>query len=145
MQAMEISRTALDVEWRRLELIAQNLANANTANPPNSIGYSAQNLISGSRTDFASLLDGDISESGIESLSGVRVYGIDAGASSARLVHAPGDPQANADGYVSYPNIDMAAQMTSMIRASRAYEANMVAMNAARQMYSKALELGRRS
>jgi len=64
---------------------------------------------------------------------------------SSRLVHEPGDPQANADGYVSYPYIDMAEQMTSMVRTSRAYEANMVAMNAARQMYSKALELGRRS
>src|SRR5882672_6234014 len=104
MQAMEISRTALDVEWRRLEIIAQNLANANTANPLNGVGYSAQNLISGPRTDFAALLDGNKPESGIavQSLSGVRVYGIDASVASARLVHEPGDPQANADGYVSY-------------------------------------------
>src|SRR5882672_1528152 len=100
MQAMEISRTALDVEWRRLEIISQNLANANTANPPNGVGYSAQNLISGARGDFAALLDGDKPAGGIalQSLSGVRVYGIDAGAAPPRLVHEPGDRQANADG-----------------------------------------------
>ncbi len=147
MQAMEISRTALDVEWRRLEIIAQNLANANTANPLNGVGYSAQNLISGPRTDFAALLDGDKPGAGIalESLSGVRAYGIDASLAPARLVSEPGNPQANAQGYVSYPSIDMAEQMTTMVRTSRSYEANIVAMSAARQMYSKALELGRRS
>ncbi len=61
-----------------------------------------------------------------------------------RRVHEPGNPQADADGYVDYPGFDQAAEMTLMLKTSRAYESNIVAMNAARDMYLKALELGRK-
>ncbi|RYD69538.1 MAG: flagellar basal-body rod protein FlgC, partial [Verrucomicrobiaceae bacterium] len=60
-------------------------------------------------------------------------------------VHEPNNPQADEHGDVAYPGIDQAAQMVLMVKTARAYEANIVAMNAARQMYSKALELGARS
>jgi flagellar basal-body rod protein FlgC len=143
MQAMEISRTALDVEWRRLEVIAENLANANSTGTT----WQPQRLLSGPRGDFAAHLDGGAVSSGgkVDShgLHGVAIYSIEAMNLPPRLVHEPANPAADANGMVSYPGVDHAAEMTLMMKTSRAYEANIVAMNTARQMYTKALELSR--
>lgn len=145
MQAMEISLTGLDVEWRRLEVIAQNLANAGTVRTASGTPYRAQQLISGPKGDFQALLEGGDGHAptGAKVLQGVAVYGIDAVNAPPRQVYEPDNPQADADGFVAYPNIDQAGQMTLMVKTARIYEANMVALNAARQMYGKALELGR--
>lgn len=143
MQAMEISRSALDVEWRRLEVIAGNLANVNSAGTD----WQPKRLVSGPRADFAAHLDTPSAErpdGPARRLSGVGVHGLETIALPPRLVHEPGHPKADAHGMVAYPAVDHAAEMTLMIQTARAYEANIVAMNSARQMYSKALELGRR-
>lgn len=147
MQAMEISRTALNVEWRRLEIIAENLANVGTVRTGTGAPYQARHLVSGPRADFSAYLDRPSKPSGTDprQFSGVMVYGVETVAASPRIVHEPGNPQADAAGFVAYPAIDHAQQMTLMVKTARAYEANIVAMNAARQMYSKALELGRRA
>ena len=146
MQAMEISRTALDVEWRRLEVTAQNLANVESARTGTTPLYRERIVLSGPRPMFSSYLDTSLKTSGIDAstLSGVDIYGVQESDASPRLVHQPGNPLADAQGMVAYPNIDHAGQMLQMVRASRAYEANIVAMNTAREMYSRALELGRR-
>jgi flagellar basal-body rod protein FlgC len=148
MQAMDISRTGLDVEWRRLELIAQNIANADVAGPTKGAVYRQQNLVTGPKTDFASLIEqAGTNGSGMElsSLKGVAELAVEASATPPRRVHEPGNPAADDKGFVSYPSIDHAEQMTLMVKTTRAYEANLVAMNAAREMYSKALGLGRTS
>jgi len=147
MHAMEISLTALDVEWRRLEVIADNLANAGTVRTATGGPFRAHHLVSGPKVDFKDYLEGDNKSLSIDihKLSGVSVYSIEEVESPPRKVHEPGNPLADSDGFVEYPAIDHAQQMTLMVRTSRAYEANIVAMNTARQMYSKALDLGRRS
>ena len=144
MNALEIARTGLDVEWRRLEVITENLANVNTVSKGRP--YRMRSLLSGPSADFASYLDHKEPAGGVDvqSLAGVTIYGVQEDNTPPHLVYEPGNPQANADGFVAYPAIDHAGQMTLMIKTSRAYEADIVAMNAARQMYSKALELGRR-
>ena len=139
MNAMEISRTGLDVEWRRLEIIAQNIANANTTRAGSGGPYRPLHLLSGPRTNFASYVDGGGTP------QGVAVYGVEASNAAPRRVYDPSHPHADADGYVSYPALDHAGEMTRMIETSRVYEANLVAMSIARQMYSRAIELGRRS
>jgi flagellar basal-body rod protein FlgC len=146
MQAMEISRTALDVEWRRLEITAENLANMNSARNGAAPLYRERSLVTGPRAPFASYLGQAVPTSGIDAqaLTGVDIYSVQESDAAPRLVHEPGNPLADARGMVAYPNIDHARQMLSMVKSSRAYEANIVAMNAARQMYMKALELGRR-
>jgi flagellar basal-body rod protein FlgC len=144
MQAMEISLTGLDVEWRRLELIAANLASANTPRIAGDPLGQARHLLTGPRTDFASHLN-QVGGIDIESLRGVAIRGVQQDKNSPRLVHEPGNPNANSAGYVEYPSIDYAREMVQMVKTSRAYEANIVAMNTARQMYSKALDLGRRT
>ncbi len=136
MQAMEISRTGLDVEWRRLEVIAENLANLNTTRTALGGPYQAMRLVSGPKANFAHFVDPG-------RLGGVTVYGVEAMNLAPRTVHEPSHPHADANGFVSYPAIDHAAEMTLMVKTARAYEANLVAISAARQMYLKAMELGK--
>lgn len=141
MNAMEISRTGLEVEWRRLEVIAQNLANANSTLDATGQPYRAKRLISGPAMNFSDVLAGRADTAG---LHGVAVYSVEPQNLPARRVYEPSHPQADAEGFVTYPGFDHAAEMTLMIKTSRAYEANVVAMNTARQMYTKGLEIGRR-
>ncbi len=141
MKAMEISLSGLDVEWRRLEIIADNLANMNTVQTPDGGPYKAMRLISGPKT-----FEGHLSLGGeSRALNGVAVYGVETQDVVPRKVREPGNPLADADGYVSYPNVDHATEMVLMVKTARAYEANLVAMNAARQMYVKSLDMGRQS
>lgn len=142
MNAMEISRTGMDVEWRRLEVIATNIANVSTTRTATGGPYRMMRLVSGPRADFARHLEGPAEA---RSLSGVAVYGVEPVSEAPRRVYEPGHPHADADGYVTYPGFDHASEMALMIKTGRAYEANIVAMATARQMYMKAMELGRRS
>jgi flagellar basal-body rod protein FlgC len=142
MNAMEISRTALDVEWRRLEVIAQNIANASTTLDASGKPYQALRLLSGPRGNFADLVNG---QKGQADLRGVAVYSVEPQNVPPRRVYEPAHPQADPEGYVNYPGFDHAAEMALMVKTSRAYEANVVALNTARQMFAKALEIGRRS
>ena len=146
MHAAEISRSALDVEWRRLEVIAQNIANVGATRTAEGGPYQAMRLVTGPKTDFATLLggpNGDDLSAG--DLRGVMAYGLEPVAASPRRVHEPSHPHADADGFVTYPGFDQAGEMALLLKTSRAYEANLVALNAARQMYSRALDLGKRS
>jgi flagellar basal-body rod protein FlgC len=141
MRAMEISRSGLDVEWQRLQVIAQNLANANTSRTASGDPFRPMRLVSGPRADFARLL----AEGKAGQPAGVEVMGIEAMPGNLRRVYEPGHPHADAEGFVTYPDIDLAGEMTLMIQTSRSYEANLVAMNMAHQMYSRALEFGHQS
>ena len=141
MQAMEISRTGLDVEWRRLEVIAENLANVSTTRTALGGPYRALRLVSGPKADFARVLGAPARED----LAGVTVYGVEPAQEPTRRVYEPGHPHADAQGFVTYPGIDHAGEMTLMVRTARAYEANIVAMNISRQMYAMAMDLGNRS
>ena len=138
MKAMEISLSGLDVEWRRLEIIADNLANVNTVRTADGGPYRAMRLLSGPKTSFEGQLGAESSK-----LNGVTVYGVEPVSGPPRKVHEPGNPMADADGNVAYPDIDHSAEMVLMVKTSRAYEANLVAMNAAREMYVKSLDMGR--
>ena len=141
MQAMEISMSGLDVEWQRLQVIANNLANANTSRTADGGSFTPLQLVTGPKMSF----DETLAERAQQKMSGVEVYGIEAQRRGTRRVHQPSHPHADADGFVAYPDIDHAGEMTAMIKTSRAYEANLVALNISMQMYSRALELGRQT
>lgn len=142
MRAMAISRSGLDVEWQRLQVIAQNLANQNTSRTASGETYRPMRLLSGPSGGFAAQLG---RRTAAAEPTGVQVLGVEAMPGNVRRVHEPGHPHADADGFVTYPALDHAREMTLMIQTSRAYEANLVAMNLAHQMYMRALELGRQS
>lgn len=135
MDAMEISRTGLDVEWQRLQVIAQNIANMNTSRTSGGGPYRPVRLLSGPQAGFGALVDGPA--------RGVEVRGVEAMAGGVRRVHEPGHPDADSEGFVAYPDLDHAAEMTLLIKTSRAYEANLTVLTIAQQMYSRAAEIGR--
>ena len=141
--AMAISRSGLDVEWQRLQVIAQNLANMNTSRTASGAPYRAMRVVSGPDVSFAASL----AKHGVagQQPAMVKVYGVEATAGGRRRVYDPTDPSAGSDGFVDLPNIDQAGEMTLMIRASRSYEANLTALAIERQMFSRALDLGRAS
>ncbi|WP_164119042.1 flagellar basal body rod protein FlgC [Sphingorhabdus sp. Alg239-R122] len=140
MQAMEISMSGLDVEWQRLQVIAQNIANVNTSRTADGGVYRPLKLVSGPKVSFGEVMS---QRSAVPPMQGVTVYGVEAQNQGVRRVYEPAHPHADADGFVSYPEIDHAAEMTSMIKTSRAYEANLVALNISMQMYSRALDIGK--
>lgn len=141
MDAAKISRTGLDVEWQRLQVIAQNLASIDASRTTSGAPVRAMRLISGPVDDFGSVL----SAKGAVDPKGVRVLGVEAAPEGVRRVYDPTDPQADAQGFVSHPAIDHAGEMTLMIRTSRAYEADLTALSLADKMAARALELGRNS
>lgn len=138
MDPMQISRSGLDVEWRRMEVIAANLANINTTRTAMGEAYQPMRLVSGPRMSF----EAHMTDAG--ALDGVQVYGVEPTTDAPRRVYEPNHPHADEDGYVTYPGLDHAGEMALMVQTARAYEANLVALNAGRQMYAKALEIGRR-
>lgn len=141
MQAMEISLSGLDIEWQRLQVIAQNLANVNTSRTADGRNYQPKQLMSGPKVSFEDIIAARSSQK----LGGVEVYGVEIQSRGTRRVHEPAHPHADIDGFVTYPNVDHAGEMTRMIKTSRAYEANLVAINISMQMYSRALELGKQT
>lgn len=142
MNAVEISLSGLDVEWQRLQIVAQNLANMNSTRTATGDVYRPLRLVSGPDASFGAALDARLASF---NAAGVQVMGIEPQTDPVRRSYEPGHPHADADGFVAYPNIDQAAEMTLMIRASRAYEANLAAVSIAHEMYGHALNLGRQS
>lgn len=142
MDAFAISRSGLDVEWQRLQVIAQNIANLNTSRTGTG-GYLPRKLVSGPAASFNRLVQQEM-QSG-QAPRGVAVYDIATVTNASRQVYDPRHPDADEAGYVSYPAISQAEEMTLLVKASRAYEANLVAMSVALQMYNSALQIGRQS
>jgi flagellar basal-body rod protein FlgC len=142
MSPMQISRTGLDVEWQRLQVIAQNLANLNSSKTVSGAPLQAMRLISGAKTSFADMIAKGPAARAPE---GVAVLGLEPIENGVRRVYDPTDPEADKSGFVSHPSIDHASEMTLLIRTSRAYEANLTALNIASQMFAQALQLGRQS
>ncbi|MGI6036919.1 MAG: flagellar basal body rod protein FlgC [Limnochordia bacterium] len=128
--SIQISGSGLTAERLRLDTIAANLANANSSAPPGEAVF--QRLM----VSIAPAGPGGRPQ-------GVVVRGIQQADTQPRLVFDPDHPDADANGYVAYANIDVVTEMVDMITASRAYEANITAINIAKAMFHKALDIGR--
>jgi flagellar basal-body rod protein FlgC len=139
--AMRISRSGMDVEWQRLQVIAQNLANLNTGRTANGEPFRAMRVMSGPDTSYADTA----SAKAERAPTSVRVYNMEATPTGLRRAYDPGDPQADPQGFVDRPTIDHVGEMTLLIRASRSYEANLTAYGIEHQMAMRALDLGSRS
>ncbi len=139
------SASGLTAQRMRMDVISNNLANINTTRTENGEAYRRQVVLFAERQpSFDALLAGDLNPSASPKVGhGVRVTAISVDQSELRRVYEPGHPDADAEGYVSYPNVNPVTEMVDMISASRAYEANVTAVNAAKAMAAKALEIGR--
>ena len=123
--AMRISSSGLAVERFRLDVISSNIANAN------SVGVNGQDPYR--RRDVAVVGGSD----------GVHIGGVEEDQAPFRVVHDPGNPNANSNGDVTYSNVQPVEEMVNMLGASRAYEANVAAFQAAKGMIQSALSIGK--
>lgn len=143
-RAMEASSSALTAERLRMDLVANNLANLNTTRTDGGGPYRRRFAVQAERREtFHDALLREQEKLGPASGAGVRVTGVTEDPSEFRLKHDPAHPDADENGYVRLPNVDMLTEITDMMMASRAYEANITAFNAAKGMAQKALEIGR--
>jgi flagellar basal-body rod protein FlgC len=140
--SMDISASALTAERTRMNLISGNLANANSTRTADGGPYKRKDAVFGARQTSPSF-GATLSRIGAATPSGVEVSQIVEDTSPPRLQYDPNHPDADAKGYVAMPNVNVMEEMADMIVATRAYEANITAAQAAKAMALKALELGR--
>ena len=138
--AIDASASGMTAERLRLDVISNNIANVNTTRTTTGGPYRRQFVVFEPRQGDASF---PRTSGGQVQLNGVRVSGIKQDDSPLRMIYEPGHPDADADGYVKMPNINIITEMVDMMTASRAYEANVTAVNVAKSMMMKALEIGR--
>ncbi len=137
-----IAAGALRAERLRLDVIASNLANANTTQTAEGGPYKRKNVIFATQdieSDFGATL-AELSEEAARKT--VRVSDVVEDQSPGRMVFDPGHPDANAEGYVAYPNVNSLTESIDMMAASRAYEANVQVVNATKRMAEAALAIG---
>jgi flagellar basal-body rod protein FlgC len=125
-----IAGSAVSAQSKRLNVVASNLANADSVAGPDGQPYKARQI------SFQAELQagGDA--------AGVKVNGITENEAPGRRVHEPAHPMADADGYVTHSNVNVVDEMVNMISASRAYQNNLEVMNTARALLAKTLQMG---
>jgi flagellar basal-body rod protein FlgC len=131
---LEISASGLTAERLRMDVTAENLANAQTTRGADGEPYRRKEVVLQERGGgFGAALS--------QAIGGVEVAGVTEDETPLKRIYDPGHPDADAQGYVAMPNVDTVTEMVDLIGASRAYEANVTAMQAAKQMFAKTLEL----
>lgn len=142
--AFNINASGMSAQRYRMDVISENVANANTTRTADGTPYRRKVVYfeeKGGQSSFSHCLhQATDSYSG----QGVKVTGVyEDKTSELKMVYDPSHPDANEDGYVFYPNVDIVTEMTNMIDASRAYEANATAFSAAKSMALQGLQIGK--
>jgi flagellar basal-body rod protein FlgC len=132
-QIFNVAGSAVSAQSQRLNVVASNLANADTVAGPDGQAYKARQVV------FQTALMGAGNDGGN---AGVRVTNITEDPTPGRRVHDPKHPQADADGYVTYSNVNPVEEMVNMISASRSYQNNIEVMSTAKSLLLKTLQLG---
>lgn len=125
--AIGIAGTGMNVHRKWLDAVSDNIANINTATSTDGAAFQARYVLAQASNDSG----------------GVYVAGAAWGDAEGRMVHQPDHPLADAEGYVRYPDIDMAEQMGSLIMAQRGYQANAAVVDRAKETYQAALQIGK--
>lgn len=144
INSMRTSASALMAQRLRMDVIANNVANVNSTRGENGLPYRRQSVVfraQGAGSSFGDLL-GRATGSGKP--AGVEVAKIHHDTSAPRKVQDPTHPDADAEGYVYLPNIDVTTEMTDLVGASRAYQASVTVINATKAIAQSALDIGRR-
>ncbi|MCY6370394.1 flagellar basal body rod protein FlgC [Clostridium ganghwense] len=138
--SLRISSSGLSAERLRMDTIASNVANVSTTRGENGQPYRRKVAV------FEENLVKELNKTTNtyqSKLKGVKAVGIKEDNSPLRKVYNPSHPDADNEGYVLMPNVNVLNEMADMIAASRAYEANVTAINSEKSMFMKALEIGR--
>lgn len=141
-RSLDISASGLTAQRMRMDVIAENIANVSTTRTAAGGAYRRR------YTEFQAAGSPSFTEVYGDSLdsaagAGVRVSAIREDPSDLKMVYDPANADADANGYVQMPNVDLAQEMVDMISATRAYEANVTALNAMKALAAKALEIGK--
>lgn len=145
---IDAAASGLTAERLRMDVISNNIANVNSTRTVDGGPFKRRYVVFQPReaesNSFASMLNGAMNKGGKNRAGdGVRAVGIGVDDTQGKLVFDPGHPDANADGYVELPNVDIVNEMVDMITASRAYEANVTTINAAKSMAQQALNISK--
>ncbi|MBM4416705.1 MAG: flagellar basal body rod protein FlgC [Chloroflexi bacterium] len=147
--AMRISASGLAAQRLRMDVITNNVANAETTRTPQGGAFRRQQILFApkftGKAPFLSLLRGDAQRGQVPGLmvEGIQPIAIVNDAAPTRLVYDPTHADANADGMVEYPNVNVIVEMTDMVSATRSYEANATVFNAAKAMAQRAIDFAR--
>ena len=130
----DVAGSGVSAQSQRLNVVASNLANADTVAGPDGSAYKARQVV------FQTRLLGAVGERDVN--AGVTVSTVTEDQTPGRRVHDPKHPSADADGYVTYSNVNPVEEMVNMISASRSYQNNVEVMNTARNLLLKTLQMG---
>ena len=134
LSIFDVSGSAVSAQSQRLNVVASNLANADTVAGPDGSAYKARQVV------FETALMGQGEDAAAS--AGVRVSTVTENQTPGRRVLDPGNPSADPDGYVTYSNVNPVEEMVDMISASRSYQNNIEVMNTASSLLPKTLQLG---
>lgn len=150
LSSMNIVSSGLTAQHLRLDVISENITNMNTTRTEAGGPYRRKMVVfqaEDGRDDFRNVLarvqNGKVSNAGYERSAGVRVTEIAEDPSDFKLKYDPTDPDANEEGYVELPNVDLVKEITDGMAASQAYSANVTAFNLLKSVVSKGLEIGK--
>ncbi len=136
MTAIEVGASGLTAQRRRLEVLVSNLVNANTTQPAGAEPYRRKDVLftaTDPEMSFGSAFD--------DAVQGVEISSVVTDRSDPIKRYEPNHPHADKDGYVSYPNVNAMEEMVNVLSATRSYEANLQAVNMAKEMEQKTLEI----
>lgn len=145
--ALDISASGLTASRMRMDVVAENLANAQTTRGPNGGPYRRKEVVlqtaggDGFQNALQSAVGNVPGMGSSQQAGGVQVAGIVTDGAAPRMVYDPSHPDANAQGYVAMPNVNPVTEMVDLISSSRTYEANVTAMQTAKSMFSKTFDL----
>ncbi len=128
-----VSASALEAQRERMNAIASNMANAHSTRTAEGGPYKRKEVVFSAKEI----------ESGAEDLQGVEVSRVVEDQSKPTMVYAPGPPDADKNGYVAMPNVNVIEEMANMMMATRAYEASVAAFNMSKSMVTKSFDIGR--
>lgn len=147
LSSLDISGSGLTASRLRMDVISENISNSETTHTDSGGPYRRKMVVYQCADDdssFRSMLNGQMaSNSSDTSLKGVKVAGIEEDQTPFTQEYDPTNPDANAQGYVQKPNVDLIKETTDMMAVTRAYSANLTAFEAVKNMASKALEIGK--
>lgn len=138
LTSFRVTASALEAQRMRLNIIAENVANAQTTRTVDGGPYKRRDPVFAAKP-----FDEMLSLEQQAGSTGVSIERIQVDERPPRLQYDPNHPDANADGYVAMPNIDVVTETVNMMSATRSYESNVAVMNASKAMALKALEIGR--
>lgn len=141
LTGMRVSSSGMTANRMRMNTISSNIANINTTRTPEGGPYRRKDIVFEAMPEARNF--GEILTGTDRDIQRVQVTDIISDRGAPLMKYEPDHPDANEDGYVAYPNINLMEEMTNMIQATRAYEANISAMNASKDMALSALEIGR--